>query len=101
DACIDRAAGVVDVFFAALYFDQRPTAASVRLLLDGGAMPAATVDTAWPWLLVDYRMPIADYASRVGADGSLAVVSIASDNRFTPRIGIFFSRTEWLDPCVG
>jgi hypothetical protein len=100
DACLDRSAGVVDVFFALLYFDQRPTAGSVRLLFDDAPMEGAAASSDPPWLLVDYTMPLADYESRFGAEGGPVVTSITSDNQFTPENALFFSQSDRLSPCL-
>ena len=100
DACIDRQAGQVDIFQAAIYFDQRPTPASVQLLIDGSPISGAAVSVQWPWLFVDYTMPVSEYESRFGPDGSTVTVALASDNRYTPTTQLLFSKTDWLRPCV-
>lgn len=100
DSCIDRQAGRVQISLAALYLDQRPTPASVQLLIDGSALSGADVSSAWPWLFVDYTMPESEYESRFGPNGSTVTVALASDNRYTPTTQLGFSKTDWLSPCV-
>jgi hypothetical protein len=99
NACINRSAGMVEVFLSTLYLDQRPTPASVELRFDGAPMPGAKASPGWPWMYVDYSMPLAEYESRFGTGGDSTIVSIASDNAHTPTAELSFSKSDWLDPC--
>lgn len=100
DVCVDREAGEVDIFQSALYFDQRPNAATFRLRLDGKTVPTTKVQTEWPWVMVDFTMPLADYDDRFGSNGDFAKVALFSDSPFTPRARLFFSKSDWLSPCI-
>jgi hypothetical protein len=100
DVCLDRHSGEVDVFHSALYFDQRPSAASLKVLLDGTPVPGAQLDASWPWVFVEYHVPVAEYDSRFGANGGFGQVELQSESRYTPAAKMFFARSEWLPPCI-
>lgn len=100
DVCIDRRSGEVEVFHSALYFDQRPSAASLKVLLDGTPRTGAKLDASWPWVFVEYHVPLAEYDSRFGASGEFGQVELQSDSRYTPSAKMFFARSEWLQPCI-
>ncbi len=100
DVCIDREAGEVEVFLSALYLDQRPDVATFDLQLGGSPVPDAQVQSQWPWVLVDFTLPLADYDSRFGDAGDYANVALASASPYTPRARLFFTKSDWLSPCI-
>ena len=100
DVCLDRRSGEVEIFHSALYFDQRPAAASLKVLVDGSPRPGAVVETSWPWVFVEYHMPLAEYDSRFGPSGEFGEVELPSASRYTPKAKLYFGRSEWLQPCI-
>ena len=100
DVCLDRRSGEVEVFQSALYFDQHPSAASLKVLLDGTPVPSAKLDVSWPWVFVEYHVPLAEYDSRFGPSGEFGLVELQSESHYTPAAKMYFTRSEWLQPCI-